>query len=97
MGGNVVKRELRPQGANVVAQTPESIHYNLAVTQFTQMLGGQGHTVKSVDWYENPDVEANFEACKRRLANKEEVWVFHGTKKSIGCSHDHDARFLSWR
>jgi hypothetical protein len=81
VGGGVVKHVLKPQGSSVV-MNQESIHYNQAAAQFAQMLGSQGRTVKSVDWYENPAVEARFESCKGKLKHKKEVWVFHGTPNS---------------
>ena len=77
LGGGVTKRELKPQGAAVV-KNEEAIHYNAAVVQFSQMLGGQGHKVTAVDWYDNPSLAQRFESCKLRLKSSEEVWVFHG-------------------
>jgi hypothetical protein len=74
----VRKHELKPQGATV-SLTVEAMHYNQAYAQFTQMLGGQGHTVKAVEWYENPSLEQRFNRCKSKLQqNDAEVWVFHG-------------------
>eukprot|EP01050_Picozoa_sp_SAG11_P007701 SAG11_NODE_651_length_7926_cov_2.465057_1_plen_2511_part_00 len=79
IGAGVTKHVLKPQGT-AVKQNEESIHFNQAVAQFTQMLGDrQGLKVKEVDWYQNPGIERRFDECRRKLRYKDEVWVFHGT------------------
>ncbi len=60
----------------------ETTLFNQAVAQFAIMM--QGHPVlrpAEVVFLHNPRLLAQYEDCRRRFGNTDEIWVFHGTRR----------------
>ena len=57
--------------------------FNMAVGQYTRLLGAAAKPVTKVDIYHNPDVQTEFKAkeAEFKAAGNEtkRLWVFHGT------------------
>lgn len=67
-------------GGTSAAQTLDATHYAIAQTQYNQLLQGQARTVTRVDYYENPAVKQQYDACVQSFTSAgkdaQPIWIF---------------------
>jgi Fe-S-cluster-containing dehydrogenase component len=78
--GNGVKMYSLVHGGTSAAQTLDATHYAIAQTQYNQLLQGQARTVTRVDYYENPAVKQQYDACVQSFTSAgkdaQPIWIF---------------------
>ena len=80
LNGGVVKYTITNPGSSY---TKELCEYNMAFAQFSRLVEGCQPKVQKIDVYENPAMQARFDAEQARMAGEgivaDVTWVFHGT------------------
>ena len=80
------KYVLKHGGASAV-MTNDAVHFATAQTQYNTLCQGNAKKVTQVDYYYNPAVQQQYDACvqKFKQAGKDAspIWIFHGTSAAV--------------
>ena len=74
------KHEVRAGDLRDGANSREQDEFNFASGQLERLRGGaRGSSVRQVDVYESPALDAAYAAAAAALPGSREIWIFHGT------------------
>ena len=80
---NNVEKYTITHGGTQAGNTEDSIHFNRAFTQYGILLQGSRKQVTQIEYYHNPQLQANFDRkqAEFKKAGKDDTatWIFHGS------------------
>ena len=80
---NNVEKYTITHGGTQAGNTEDSVHFNRAFTQYGILLQGSQKQVTQIEYYHNPQLQANFDRkqAEFKKAGKDDTatWIFHGS------------------